>query len=129
MKIFYQLTLTTAIAFALIVGISHLAVAQKVNIDDGPIPEKDWLTNPKVAALNEDHSGEKTWIKKWYGPDGNYENNGGFAGSAPKDLIEEATNGKLDQVKLSTAAGLKLDTDCGHQLEKGERGVPGMDCL
>ncbi len=108
MKMFYQFTLTTAIVFALIVGISHLAFAQKVNIDDGPIPEKDWLANPKVAALNEDHSAEKTWISKWYGPDGNYENNNGFAASAPKDLIDEATNGKLDQVKLSTAAGLKL---------------------
>ena len=41
MKMFYQFTLTTAIVFALLVGISHLAFAQKVNIDDGPIPEKD----------------------------------------------------------------------------------------
>ena len=54
-------------------------------------------------------------------PDGNYENNNGFAASAPKDLIDEATNGKLDQVKLSTAAGFEVDTDCRYQLEKGER--------
>ena len=123
MKMFYQLTLTTAIIFALLVGITHLAFAQKVNIDDGPIPEKDWLANPKVAALNEDHSAEKTWIKKWYGPDGNYENNNGFAASAPKDLIDEATNGKLDQVKLSTAAGLKLTQTVGINWKKANGGT------
>ena len=122
MKMFYQLPLTTAIIFALLVGITHLAFAQKVNIDDGPIAEKDWMANPKVAALNEDHSAEKTWIKKWYGPDGNYENNNGFAVSAPKDLIDEATNGKLDQVKLSTAAGLKLTQTVGINWKKANGG-------
>ncbi len=123
MKIFYQLTLTTVIIFALIVGTAHLAFAQKVNIDDGPIPEKDWLGNPNAAALNEDHSGEKTWITKWYGPDGNYENNNGFPASAPKDLIDEATNGKLTQVSLSTAAGLKLTQTVGIGW-KGANGGP-----
>ncbi len=100
--------LTIAIGFALGMSISHLAVAQKVNIDDGPIPEKDWQADPDAAALNEDHSDNKNWIEKWYGPDGNYENNNGFQASAPKDLIEEGTNGKLDQLSLSTIEGLIL---------------------
>ena len=109
MKIFYRFTLAMAIMFALVVSLTQFALAQgKVNIDDGPIPEGDWLGNPGGAALNEDHSGNKNWIKKWYGPDGNYENNNGFATSAPKDLIDEGTKGKLTQVKLSTASGLKL---------------------
>ena len=109
MKISYQFMLATAILFALAMGISHVAFAQgKVNIKGGPLKEGDWLVNPKEAALNEDHSKNKNWITKWYGPDGNYENNGGFAASAPKDLIKEGTNGKLTQEKLSTIEGLKM---------------------
>lgn len=109
MKRSYYFMLATAILFVLAMGISELAYAQgKVNIKGGPIPEKDWLANPGEAPLNEDHSKNKNWIEKWYGPDGNYENNGGFAASAPKDLIKEGTNNKLDQAKLSTIEGLKL---------------------
>ena len=104
----HQLMLAIAIIFALGMSISHLAFAQKVNIKGGPIPEKDWLANPGEAPLNEDHSDNKNWIEKWYGPDGNYENNNGFAASAPKDLIDEGTNGKIDQPSLSTVEGLKL---------------------
>ncbi len=108
MKKFYQFTLATAIIFALLVSISHFALAQgKVNIKDGPIPEKDWMVDP-AGELNEDHSKNKNWITKFYGPDGNYENNGGFSASAPKDLIEEGTGGKLTQPDLSTIDGLKL---------------------
>ena len=104
----YHLMLAIAILFALAMSISHLAVAQKVNLKDGPIPEKDWMVNPGEAPLNESHADNKNWIEKWYGPDGNYENNNGFAASAPKDLIDEGTNGKLTQVSLSTVEGLQL---------------------
>ena len=104
----YHLMLAVVILFALAMSISHLAFAQKVNLKDGPIPEKDWMVNPGEAPLNESHADNKNWIEKWYGPDGNYENNNGFAASAPKDLIDEGTNGKLTQVSLSTIEGLKL---------------------
>ena len=107
MKRMYQFALATAIMFALVVSLSHLAFAQKVNIKDGPLKEKDWLTDP-AGELNEDHSDNKNWIEKWYGPDGNYENNGGFGASAPKDLIDEGTGGKLTQLELSTVDGLNL---------------------
>ncbi len=109
MKRYYRLTLVVAILFVLVMGVSELAFAQgKVNMKGGPLPEKEWLSNPGEGALNEDHSKNKNWITLWYGPDGNYENNGGFAGSAPKDLIDEGTNGKITQLELSTVEGLKL---------------------
>ena len=110
MKRFYRFTLAIAIMFALVVSISHLALAQKhkVNIKGGPLKEKDWLAEAPAAQLKENHANVKTWISKWYGPDGNYENNGGFQGSAPKDLIDMGTKGKLDQPKLSTIEGLKM---------------------
>ena len=107
MRKFYQLMLAIAIMFALVVSLSHLAFAQKVNIKDGPLKEKDWLTDP-AGELNEDHSDNKNWITKYYGPDGNYENNGGFGASAPKDLIDEGTKGKLTQESLSTIDGLLM---------------------
>ncbi len=97
----------TALILICALGMTTIAAAQgKVNIDDGPIPEKDWMKNPGAAALNEDHANVKTWITKWYGPDGNYENNGTFQVSGPKDLIDAGTNGKLNQPQLSTVAGL-----------------------
>ena len=107
MRKFYQFALATAIVFALVAGLSHLAFAQKVNIKDGPLKEKDWLTDPG-PELNEDHSDNKNWITKWYGPDGNYENNGSFQVSGKRDLIDEGTNGKLTEPKLSTVEGLEL---------------------
>ena len=108
MEKFYQFTFAASIIFALVVSNSHLAFAQKANMKEGPLKEKDWLVNPKEAALNENHAAAKTWITKWYGPEGNYENNGTFQVSGRIDLIEEGTNGKLTQPKLSTVAGLKL---------------------
>ena len=94
--------------FALVVSISDLAVAQgKVNIKGGPLKEGDWLKDP-AGELNEDHSDNKNWITKWYGPDGNYENNGSFQVSGKRDLIDEGTNGKLTEPKLSTVEGLEL---------------------
>ena len=108
MKSFYQLTVAMAVIFALVISLSHLAFAQgAVNIEGGPLKEEDWFKNP-TGELNEDHSGNPNWVTKWYGPDGNYENNGGFGATAQRDLIEEGTNGKLTQVELSTVAGLNL---------------------
>ncbi len=109
MKILNTLTFQTVLVLIYLIGVTTLASAQgKVNLKDGPLKEKDWLANPGEAALNESHANVKTWIKKWYGPDGNYENNGGFPASAPKDLIEDGTKGKLTQPKLSTVAGLQM---------------------
>ena len=125
MKKFYQFTLAIAIMFALLVSISHLAVAQgKVNIKDGPLKEGDWLKDP-AGELNEDHSDNKNWITKWYGPDGNYENSGGFGASAPKDLINEGTGGKLDQLKLSTVEGLELTRTVDVEWKKAHGGPRG----
>ena len=127
MRKFYQFTLATAIIFALVMSISHLAFAQgKVNIKGGPLKEADWLTDP-APELNEDHSDNKNWITKYYGPDGNYEVNGGFAASAPKDLIEEGTGGKLTQPKLSTIEGLKLTQTVDVNWKKGNGGPRGWE--
>ena len=123
MKKFCSFLLAIALIFALAAGSTHLAFAQKVNIKDGPIKEADWLKNPGEAPLNESHAGEKTWITKWYGPDGNYENNGGFPASAPKDLIDEGTNGKLTQVDLSTAAGLQKTQNIKMEWDKQHGGT------
>ena len=110
MKRMYQFTLATATIFALVLSISSLAFAQKhkVNVKGGPLKEADWLAETPGAALGEDHSDVKTWISKWYGPKGNYENNGGFQISGLRDLIAEGTNGKLTEPKLSTVEGLEL---------------------
>lgn len=58
--------------------------------------------------MGENHSDVKTWISLWYGPEGNYENNGTFQVSSKRDLIDEGTKGKLTEPKLSTVEGLKL---------------------
>lgn len=96
--------------FALVVSGSQLAFAQKhkVNVKDGPLKEKDWLAEAPGAQLGENHSDVKTWISLWYGPEGNYENNGTFQVSSKRDLIDEGTKGKLTEPKLSTVEGLKL---------------------
>ena len=64
------------------------------------------MTRPDADWLNEDHSGVDTWITKWYGPDGNYTNNGGFNTSGPMDLMSKGTDGKITDVALSTMSGL-----------------------
>ena len=126
MKKVYELILATAIIFALAMSVSQLAFAQKVNIKDGPLKEKDWLTDPG-PELNEDHSDNKNWITKYYGPDGNYEVNGGFAASAPKDLIDEGTKGKLTQESLSTIDGLKLTQTVDVEWGKANGGPRGWE--
>ena len=110
MKSFYQLTIALAIVFALFIGTSQSVFAQANDIEGGPLKNDELLTdpNPNGDNLREDHSDNKNWITKWYGPDGNYENNGGFPASSKRDLIDEGTNGKLTESKLSTSAGLNL---------------------
>ena len=89
-----------------------------VNIDRGPLAENELLVDPE-GALHEDHSQVTTWITKWYGPDGNYENNGGFSNStlpglnyegaaAITDLMAEGTGGAITDASLSTLEGLLL---------------------
>ena len=110
MKRMYQFGIAIAIMFALVVSGSQIAFAQKhkVNVKDGPLKEKDWLAEAPGAQLGENHSDVKTWISLWYGPEGNYENNGTFQVSSKRDLIDEGTKGKLTEPKLSTVEGLKL---------------------
>lgn len=110
MKRVYQFALGIAIIFALVASTSQFAFAQKhkVNIKGGPLKEKDWLAEAPAAQLGENHADVKTWISLWYGPEGNYENNGTFQVSSKRDLIDEGTNGKLTEPKLSTVEGLKM---------------------
>ena len=110
MKRVYQFVLAMAVIFALVVSTSHLAFAQANDIKGGPLGKGDLLKDPDPNGdgLRENHSDVDTWITKWYGPDGNYENNGGFQASSRRDLIDEGTNGKLTETKLSTVAGLQL---------------------
>ena len=110
MKRMYQFGIAIAIMFALVVSSSQIAFAQKhkVNVKDGPLKEKDWLAEAPGAQLGENHADVKTWISLWYGPEGNYENNGTFQVSSKRDLIDEGTKGKLTEPKLSTVEGLKL---------------------
>lgn len=109
MNTFSRLTLATVMLFILAVSFSHFATAQGVvNISGGPLAEDAHLENPTEAALNEDHADVETWITKWYGPDGNYENNGGFAVSALIDLMDEGTSGVITDASLSTLEGLLL---------------------
>ena len=123
MKRFYQYTLAIAIVFAFVMSVSPLVLAQKANLKGGPLKEKDWLVNPKEAPLNESHADVDTWIEKWYGPEGNYENNGSFQVSGKIDLIDEGTNGKLTQESLSTVEGLKKTQTIKMAWEKKNGGT------
>ncbi len=109
MNTFSRLTLAMAMLFAFAVSFSHVAFAQGVvNISGGPLAEDAHLENPTEAALNEDHADVETWITKWYGPEGNYEDNGGFQASASIDLMDEGTGGVITDASLSTLEGLLL---------------------
>ena len=125
MKSFYRLTVAVVAVLILVIGISHSAFAQANDIDDGPLKEKDLLKDPDPNGdgLRESHAGNPNWITKWYGPDGNYENNGGFQASASKDFIDEGSNGKLTQPKLSTIAGLELTKTVDMEWKKGNGGT------
>ena len=119
MKKILTFTLTIISVFGLIVSASHFAFAQwKVNEEGGPLKDNELLvTRPNADHLNEDHTAVQTWITKWYGPDGNYENNGGFNTSGPRDLMSEGTAGEITDVSLSTMNGLlktkKFDVEWG----------------
>ncbi len=86
---------------------SNVLGQAEVNIQGGPLGELEVMNVPADGTqLNEDHSGAATWIRKWYGLDGNYINNGGFNASAPIDLIAQGSEQRLFQDTLSTVNGL-----------------------
>lgn len=111
MKIRYLLLLVIFTFSIILSGMDFVYAQGKANVKDGPIPEAEWMVKVAGAELSEDHSGVNTWITKWYGLDGNYTNNGGFGASAPKDLIELGTGGKLTQLTLSTVVGVNKTKD------------------
>jgi hypothetical protein len=86
-------------------------------IKDGPIKKGQEMADAKPAVLNEKRD-DAPWITKWLVPDGGYMANGGFQVSAPKDLIDEATKGKLDQATLSTYEGLLKAKEIGIDFPK-----------
>ena len=88
MKRFYTLTLALAIVFTLIVSGSQLVFAQANAISGGPLGEDALLEDPEPNAdgLRQDDSAVETWISKWYGPEGNYEDNGTFQVSGSMDF-------------------------------------------
>lgn len=100
--------LSTLLIITFSLSISDKSIGQvEVNIKGGPLGELEVMKVPADGTqLNEDHSGAANWIRKWYGLDGNYENNGGFNTSAPIDLIAKGTNQSLFQETLSTVNGL-----------------------
>ena len=125
MKIFYYLTFTITTVFLLVIGTSPAAFAQANDIEGGPLKDDELLKDPDPNGdgLRESHANNKNWITKWYGPDGNYENNGSFQVSSKRDLIDEGTNGKLTETKLSTAAGLKLTQTVDMKWKAGNGGT------
>jgi len=85
----------------------QLAMAGKPNITGGPIKKgKEMNEAGADAARLDSRRPDAPWITEWLIPDGGFMANGGFAVSAPNDLIDEATKGKLNQPKLSTYEGL-----------------------
>ncbi len=125
MKSVYGLTFAIAIVFALVIGTSHTVFAQANDIEGGPLKDNELLKDPDPNGdgLRESHANNKNWITKWYGPDGNYENNGGFQASSLRDLIDEGTNGKLTETKLSTSAGLNLTKTIDMEWKAGNGGT------
>ena len=95
----------------------QLAMAGKPNVTGGPIKKGQEMAQPDAARLNR-MSPDAPWITKWLVPDGGFMNNGGFAVSAPNDLIDEATKGKLDQPELSTYEGLLKAQSIGIDFPK-----------
>ena len=110
--------------FAVVLAFSLLSLATAKPIQGGPLKEADWLKQPVGDKVDEARP-KAPWITKWYAPDGPYENNGGFAASAPKDLIDEGTKGKLDQIKLSTAEGLMMTENIDLDWAKKNGGPRG----
>jgi len=86
----------------------QLAMAGPPNVTGGPLKKADEMKTAEELGLKrlDSRRADAPWIMDWYGPDGGYMDNGGFAVSAPIDLIAEGSGGKLTQVELSTMAGL-----------------------
>ena len=86
----------------------QLAMAGPPNVTGGPLKKADEMKTAEELGLTrlDSRRADAPWIYDWYGPDGGYMDNGGFAVSAPIDLIAEGSGGKLTQVELSTMAGL-----------------------
>ena len=105
-------TFAIAIVFALAISGSYDVFAADL-IQGGPLAEDQHLEDPDPNGddLRENHGDVETWITKWYGPDGNYENNGGFPASALVDLMNEGTGGEITDASLSTMEGLLLTQD------------------
>ncbi|MCG9131744.1 hypothetical protein J5I95_08690 [Candidatus Poribacteria bacterium] len=112
MKKFSIFTFVIAIAFTLLITGSHQVFAADL-IQGGPLAEDAQLADPDPNGddLREDHADVETWITKWYGPEGNYENSNGFGDEAPIDLMAVGTGDKIDQVSLSTLEGLLMTQD------------------
>ena len=120
-------TLAIAIIFALSMSFSQFAFSQANLIQGGPLAEDVLLEDPdpNTDALREDRSAVESWISVWYGPDGNYEENGGFAASALIDLIDEGTGGALNEVSLSTVDGLLMTADIDMEWGDDHGGTRG----
>ncbi|MDE0315876.1 MAG: hypothetical protein OXM61_13300 [Candidatus Poribacteria bacterium] len=105
MKRFYLFVFTIMLSLGLLCSATNLAIAiGEPNQKKGPLKDNElFATQPN--AVNEDHSGYNTWIRKWYGPDGNYTNNGNEPNHR-NELIEMGTDGELTQEELSTINGL-----------------------
>lgn len=129
MKSFYQLIVVVATVLLLAIGISHSAFAQANDIDDGPLKENELLANPEPNddGLRESHAGNPNWITKWYGPDGNYENSGGFGTTAEIDLISEGTGGQITDASLSTLSGLLLSQELDVEWGDDHGGTRGWE--
>ena len=74
--------------------------------------------NPNGDNLREDHSDNKNWITKWYGPDGNYENNGGFQASSRRDLIDEGTGWETHGTQTFDERRLEPYKNRWHEMER-----------
>ena len=124
MKRFSTFTLAIVIIFTLVISGSHYVFAADL-IQGGPLAEDQLLADPDPNGddLREDHSDVETWITKWYGPDGNYENNGTFQVSGPMDFIDEGTGGKLTQSSLSTMEGLLMTQDIDMEWDDDHGGT------
>ena len=128
MKKFSIFTLAIAIAFTLVISGAPSVFAAGL-IQGGPLAEEAHLDNPDPNddSLREDHADVETWITKWYGPDGNYENSGGFGTTAEIDLISEGTGGELTDASISTMAGLLLTQELEVEWGDDHGGTRGWE--
>ena len=126
MKRFDTFALAIAIIFALAMSFTPHVFAANL-IQGGPLADDVLLEDPDPNGddLRDDRSGNDSWITLWYGPDGNYENNGGFAASAPIDLISEGSGGELTQESLSTIDGLLMTQDIDMEWGDDHGGTRG----